>query len=122
MKLTQFDHVNVLTTRRAELARWYDEVLGLTEGPRPDFDVGGAWLYLGDAPLVHLVDAHRQPEGHGPIEHFAFRAEGLAAWRAHFADHGIKVVEAEVPGTNVLQLNIRDPDGNHIHVDFAGEH
>ncbi len=24
-----------------------------------------------------------------------------------------------VPGTNEVQVNIWDPDGNHIHVDFA---
>ena len=34
------------------------------------------------------------------------------------AENGVDAFEAEVPGLDVLQLNIVDPDGNHIHVDF----
>jgi len=56
MPLKQLDHVNIRTNNLAEMVRWYSEVLGLHSGPRPDFPFGGAWMYLGDQPVVHLVE------------------------------------------------------------------
>ena len=32
------------------------EVIGLTEGFRPDVPIHGYWLYLGDLPVLHLME------------------------------------------------------------------
>ena len=117
MPLKSFDHVNVLTSDVDGMAAWYDDVLGMKKGWRPNFSVGGAWLYLGDAALVHLVDTDDAGRT-GRIEHFAFTASGIEAFRAHLAERSIEARELPVPGTSIVQVNIHDPDGNHIHIDF----
>lgn len=118
--LTGFDHVNVRTANLEGMVAFYGEVLGLKPGHRPDFGFPGAWLYLGDRAFVHLVGVQSPPEAGGNVtlEHFAFRARGLAAFRAKLDAHGVVHSVDEVPGFPVLQVNFHDPDGNHIHVDF----
>src|SRR5258708_16912086 len=32
-------------------------VVGLSEGPRPPFGIGGHWLYADGRPAVHLIEA-----------------------------------------------------------------
>lgn len=117
--LTAFDHVNILTANLDALTAWYTDILGLKVGPRPDFEVDGVWLYLGDQPYVHLVEARKQPAAQEPgIEHFAFRAKGYEAFLDRLEAHGIEARLFDVPGYDIVQVNIRDSDGNHIHIDF----
>ncbi|WP_300443038.1 VOC family protein [uncultured Mameliella sp.] len=120
MPLTAFDHVNLRTANLDGMIRWYGEVLGLNPGPRPPFNVGGAWLYLGDRPYVHLVDIPGQPAAipNAALEHFAFRANGMAGFLGRLDDRKIPYSIDEVPEFPIVQVNFRDPDGNHIHVDF----
>lgn len=117
--LQAFDHVNVRTAKLDAMVAWYADVLGMHTGRRPDFGFPGAWLYLGDQALVHLVGVTAEPQSIDPrVEHFALRATGLAAFLAKMEDKGVPVKLAEVPGFGILQVNIHDPDGNHIHIDF----
>ncbi|MDJ0826921.1 MAG: VOC family protein [Rhodobacter sp.] len=119
MALIAFDHVNIRTARLNAMVAWYGEVLGLHPGPRPPFGFPGAWLYLGEQALVHLVGVDAPPAGRDPgLEHFAMRAKGLAEFLDRVDRLGVPVELAEVPGIGVLQVNIHDPDGNHIHIDF----
>ena len=121
--LQAFDHVNVKTSRLEEMVAWYADVLGMHAGSRPDFGFPGAWLYLGDQALVHLVGTSAEPQSIEPrIEHFALRATGLAGFLERLKENGVEYRLADVPGFGILQVNIHDPDGNHIHIDFdAGE-
>lgn len=117
-----FDHVNVRTGRLDEMIAWYTEVLSLRSGPRPNFPFGGAWMYLGDQAIVHLVDEDRDPANTDPkIEHFALRAKGLKEFLAALQEKGIDGKVIELPDVGITQVNIFDPDGNHIHIDFQGE-
>ncbi len=115
------DHINIRTARLAEMIAWYRDVLGLTPGPRPDFDVGGAWMYAGAHAIVHLVETATPPADPGTdlkLEHGAFRATGYAAFRDRLAARGDRVRVSKVPGFPIVQVNVWDPDGNHLHVDF----
>lgn len=119
MPLTAFDHVNIRTGRLEQMVTWYGEVLGMHPGPRPPFDFPGAWLYLGDQALVHLVGLDGDPDTRDPkLEHFALRAEGMQDFLALLDQRGVAAELYEVPGIGVTQVNIHDPDGNHIHIDF----
>lgn len=117
----KLDHVNLRTSRLDDMVRWYVDVMGLTEGWRPPFAFPGAWLYAGEDAIVHIIGVDEEP-GSNPadlkIEHFAVQGDDLAATRSRYAAAGIRVEERAVPGTTLVQLNIWDPDGNHIHVDF----
>ncbi|MEO3429942.1 VOC family protein [Pelagibius sp. CAU 1746] len=121
MALAKLDHVNLRTARLDGMRAFYTEVLGLTEGPRPAFGFGGAWLYCGDVAAVHMIEVARQPapEGELRLEHFAFRAEGLAEFLALLRARGQDIRIAVIPDFGIIQVNLHDPDGNHIHVDFA---
>lgn len=119
MKINGFSHVNLRTARLSEMIAWYSEVLGMHSGRRPDFGFGGAWLYLGDTPLIHLVEVPSEPRTRDPkIEHFAFDASGIADFAARLEERGIAHTIDPVPGFPIVQINLHDPDGNHIHVDF----
>ena len=118
MPLSKFDHVNVLTANVEVMAEWYEKVLGLSRGWRPNFSMHGAWMYLDGHPFVHLVEVDETPGEAGRVEHFAFSAEDLEGFRATLKDHGIDGSEIRVPGTDILQVNVFDPDGNHLHIDF----
>ncbi len=122
MKLKRLDHVNIRTARLDVQIAWYAAVLGLTSGPRPPFGFRGAWMYLGDAPIVHLVEVADEPRSVEPkIEHFAISAEGLPAFLERLEANDVTYSVDPVPEFPIVQVNLRDPDGNHIHVDFAAE-
>lgn len=120
MALIDLDHVNIRTNRLAEMTAFYSDVLGMAPGPRPPFGMGGAWLYCGDRAAVHIVEVDRAPNtGEPRIEHFAFRAKGLEAFKAALEAKGIDYRISMVPEWTITQVNIHDPDGNHIEVAFA---
>ncbi len=119
MALVKLDHVNLRTANVAAMSRFYDAVLGMPAGDRPPFPFGGAWHYCGDQAVVHLVETAETPATREPrIEHFAIQAEGLAEFLAHLRRHGVAYQISVVPGLEITQVNLHDPDGNHLHVDF----
>ena len=122
MQLGRFDHVNVRTADVGRMVAWYESVLGMKSGRRPPFPFPGAWLYVGDHPSVHLVGVEKQPEVSGVrLEHFAFQASGLREFLLRLKRDGHRYELGVVPGFGLVQINIWDPDGNHIHIDFIPE-
>ncbi|APX11507.1 VOC family protein [Tateyamaria omphalii] len=124
MAITRLDHVNLRTTRLAEMVHWYGDILGLRAGDRPNFTMDGAWLYAGDVAAVHLVaveeDGAVGSETALKLEHFAFRAQGDAdAFQERLHARGVSFRRSVVDAMNLVAFNIWDPDGNHIHVDFV---
>jgi catechol 2,3-dioxygenase-like lactoylglutathione lyase family enzyme len=127
--LIALDHVNIRTERVDALAAFYAEILGLVRGPRPPFAFGGAWLYCNDRAVVHLVEVEPgdgpQPRAVDPLElrlsHFAFRGSGLGAFLERLKRAGIQHAVGKLPGAAITQVNLRDIDGNALHVDFTDE-
>lgn len=119
------DHLNLRTARLAEMIEWYGLVLDMHPGPRPEFDFPGAWLYAGRQALVHLVEVGRAPAADPAelkLEHGAFRASGFDDFVAKLQRLEQRHQISRVPGFPIVQVNVWDPDGNHLHVDFeAGE-
>ena len=104
------------------MVAWYEDVLGLVSGPRPDFPFDGAWLYLGDLAIVHLVAQAEPAKSIDPqIEHFAISAEGLDGFIKKLGDRGIEPKVNKIESFGIVQVNVFDPDGNHIHIDFRSE-
>ena len=123
MPLLAFDHVNIRTVNLDAMTAWYEAVLGLTPGPRPEFDVPGAWLYLGDTCVIHLIEADPAPMVHAEgeslrMEHMAFRASGMQDFVAHLDKRGVPYKLFPFEAIETVLVFIRDPDGNRIHVDF----
>ena len=125
MPIESLDHVNIRTDRLDAMVDWYTTVLGLRSGKRPDFGFPGAWLYAGDRAVVHMIgvgdEAGAGSETALKLEHFAFAARDRAAFEALLEERGERYRRSEVAEAGIVQVNIWDPDGNHIHVDFPKE-
>jgi catechol 2,3-dioxygenase-like lactoylglutathione lyase family enzyme len=120
--ITGLDHFTILTTDLENTVAFYAEILDLRAGPRPDFDFPGAWLYCGEAPLLHIVQRETPPAHHGVIDHVAFRATGLSAFLAKLTKHAIAFELRRLPAGDdthgVWQAIFDDPNGAPIEVNF----
>lgn len=125
MPIHKLDHVNIRTKQLDAMVKWYTRVLGLRVGDRPNFPFPGAWLYAGDTIAVHLIGiegaAGAGSERDLKLEHFAFSATGLAEYENKLQSMGEPSQRTELRPIGLVQINLWDPDGNHLHVDFSGE-
>ena len=122
LQITAVNHVGRITRRVEESRNFYRDVLGFREVERPNFDFPGAWLYSGDAPVVHLVarDTGRDASA-GAVDHVAFRARDLAGVVARLRERGVAYELRSLPGRGTHQLFVHDPDGVKIELDFAAD-
>ncbi len=130
MEIEQLDHFTINVSDLEASTRFYTEIVGLTNGARPDFGFGGAWLYCGDRPVVHLIDikdrrAFNGEEtngaditGAGALDHVAFRATGLADMQQRLRDLDVEFDERTVPGQGLRQVFLNDPDGVRLEFNF----
>jgi len=111
----QLDHVTLVTPDLEGTCRFFRDIVGLEDGSRPPFRVGGHWLYANGRPVIHLVDATvpAQPPGSSAvlvaprIDHVAFRVAPGEAWRAlleRLAAHRVPHQCVEVPASAQVQL------------------
>ncbi len=125
MQIKKLDHVNVRTTQLDQMVDWYTTVLGMQSGNRPDFPFPGAWMYAGDSPVVHLVGINGEPavgaEAKLKLEHFALSATGCKRFIEQLEAAGERYKRGELKDFNIVQINVWDPDGNHIHIDFPAD-
>jgi catechol 2,3-dioxygenase-like lactoylglutathione lyase family enzyme len=120
MPLARLDHVNLCTVQLETMQAFYANVLGLIPGPRPEFSFDGAWLYLGGLATVHLVvvDRARTPGPELTLQHFAFAATDLAALLERLDANAVPYRLGFRFDFGLCQVNLHDPDGNQLHVDF----
>ncbi len=126
MEIRRLDHVALLVKDVEESKRFYVQLLGMEEHPRPSsFDFPGAWLRKGSAE-IHLIGEDEpgrvdqvQPGGYsrdelsiGHVTHFAFEVADLEETRQYLQAREIPIVGGPRPrGDGVMQMYIRDPDG-----------
>ncbi len=103
-----------------ELRDFYVDVLGLVEGPRPDFSFPGHWLYSEGHPIVHLAGLldSRPASGTGPVDHIAFSGRFLNEFRRLLKDKKVAFDERPVPGFPLHQVFVSDPQGIKIELTF----
>ena len=116
------DHYNVSTRKLGETIRFYEDVLGLENGPRPPFNFPGAWLYSAGHPVLHLNDISQtdreQRTDSGVIDHVAFGSRGFEAMKKRLADKSIDYRVNEVPNSTRRQIFLRDPNNVEIELNF----
>lgn len=120
MGLKRLDHINVCTRQLERLKAFYSEVLGLPPGPRPNFSFGGAWMYCGSQPTVHLVERLELEPAVGDLrlQHFAFAADDLEGFIERLKRLDVPYRVSILDDFELCQINVHDPDGNHVHIDF----
>ena len=76
------DHFNIRTRNLADTVRFYEDILGLEKGARPNFAFPGAWMYSEGKAVVHLVDISKTDEAQKPdsgvVHHVAFASTGFS--------------------------------------------
>jgi catechol 2,3-dioxygenase-like lactoylglutathione lyase family enzyme len=116
MKVTRFHHVSVNSNDTAldEMVRFYRDVLGLGDQPRPEIPgIPGHWHTVGDQEL-HLVGARPSGPGIDPTgHHYCVAVDDLEAAITELEERGIDYVRA-VQGEGTVQIWITDPAGNTI--------
>jgi catechol 2,3-dioxygenase-like lactoylglutathione lyase family enzyme len=122
MSVGVLDHYNVSTRNLRDTVHFYEEVLGLVNGPRPPFDFPGAWLYSEGHPVLHLndispTDKPQRPDS-GVIDHIAFGSRGFEALKQHLAGKGVPFRVNEVPNSSRRQIFVTDPNNVLIELNF----
>lgn len=122
MLISAFQHINIRCVDMDQTRDFYRAVLGLEVGERPPFDSKGYWLYLGEDPIVHLVqkppgEASGGP-GTGNLDHIAFVGENLSAFKGNLQRAQVSFFERDVPGRAIRQVFLQDPNGVTLEISF----
>jgi catechol 2,3-dioxygenase-like lactoylglutathione lyase family enzyme len=123
MPLRGLDHINIGTSRLEVTKRFFIVGLGLSEGWRPPFPFGGAWLYLEGRAVVHLVEkaVDLRPSIEAALDHFAFEAVGYDETVERLQAAEVSFGAVDVPGSKIRQLFVQDPNGVRIELNFQGD-
>ena len=130
MIVQRLDHVNIITDRLAETARFYAELLELEErdGPPPMlpeqvrwmYDAGGqAILHLNSTDFPRLFDRPVAPGAEtGAIHHVALRCGEFETVRARLDRQGAEYRINEVPSIGLRQIFTADPNNVLLELNF----
>ena len=116
------DHFNIRTRKLADTVRFYENVLGLEKGPRPNFAFPGAWMYSDGKAVVHLVDISATDEPQKPdsgvVHHVAFISSGFDGMSQRLKSRGMPFEARQVPGGELWQIFVNDPNGVMIELNY----
>ena len=122
MSVGLLDHFNIRTKKLGETVRFYEEVLELKKGDRPNFTFPGAWMYSEGQPVVHLVDisqtSEQQKPDSGVVHHIAFASRGFSGMKERLKSMSLPFDVREVPGVDVWQIFVTDPNGVMIELNY----
>jgi catechol 2,3-dioxygenase-like lactoylglutathione lyase family enzyme len=122
MAISAMNHFTVLTDDVPRTVHFYCNLLGLAEGARPDLGFPGAWLYAGDAAILHIVGGQpREKLKAGVIDHMAFSAKGLSETLAMLITYNIEHTCRRQTGTGTWQVFLFDPNGARVELDFPSD-
>ena len=132
MPLTELNHYFVRANDLERTKRFYCEVLGMQEMPRPDFAFPGCWLGVAGKVQVHM-GPHNLPDAGthymgttprsatdnaGVIDHIAFSATQPKELDARLKALNVPARKRYRPEIGLLQMFLRDPDGLTIEINF----
>jgi catechol 2,3-dioxygenase-like lactoylglutathione lyase family enzyme len=133
------NHFSIRTLDLPATVKFYCDVVGLADGPRPPFQFPGAWLYAGDTAqyanaIVHVIglDAANPNglnqylgerdntglHGSGSVDHVAFFMTGLAPMLKKLKAKSVEFRAREVPVLGLYQVFLDDPNGVVIELNY----
>ena len=138
MAINLLDHCSIRTVKLEETRDFYVDVLGMEDGDRPDFDFPGNWLYVDGKAVVHLVGVDPDDpsgleaylggsidpaslQGSGAFDHLAFRGTDAGAMIERLKSQGVEFRERQVPGMDLFQVFVTDPNGITVELNYFGE-
>jgi len=136
MSLSSLDHCSIRTAKLAPTRDFYVDVLGMTDGDRPDFPFPGNWLYVDDRAVLHLVGIDPDDpsgleeylgavdldelDGSGAVDHLAFRANRPDELMGRLDRLGVAYRKRKVPDMDLFQIFLDDPNGVTIELNYFG--
>lgn len=122
MLISGMNHFTILTDDVDRTVAFYGDIMDLRAGPRPALAFPGAWLYAGEAAILHVVGGReREQLKPGVIDHMAFSASGLGAAIARLKQHDIHHACRRQVDSGVWQVFFFDPNGARVELDFAAD-
>lgn len=116
------DHFTVVTNQLETTRRFYIDLLGLKEGPRPPFPVDGTWLYppAGRKAMLHLIGVDMMPNPRRrALDHMAFSAQGLSSVLDRLDQFEVPYRIIRAPGDErTWQVFFKDPNQVDVELDF----
>ena len=131
--MQNIDHYLLQVADMAATRDWYVRVIGLAEGPNPDFRFPVCWLYADGKDVLHIAEGganvsenrrsylgqqSTDTEGSGVIDHVAFRATGLAEMIERLDREGADYTKRRVDDQASFQLFVQAPDGVKVELNF----
>ena len=139
MSNLSLNHFSIRSLEIEKTSAFFNQVLGLTIGPRPEFPFPGVWLYNGDQSswanaVLHLIAIDKNdPEGlkkylgdrdtsslhgSGAVDHIAFFANGLEEKIQLLKTLKVPYRERTVPVLKLHQIFLDDPNGVVIELNY----
>lgn len=121
MAVVGLDHYALLSSDPERTTRFYEQIVGLKAGPRPQLSFPGVWLYAGDVPIVHIIFDKAIPTREtGAVDHLAFTARGsVEELHELLRRNHIEFTSRVIERTGVTQVFFRDPDNVGVELNFA---
>jgi catechol 2,3-dioxygenase-like lactoylglutathione lyase family enzyme len=132
MPLVELNHYFVRANDLERTKRFYCEVLGFDEMPRPDFAFPGYWLGVGGKVQIHM-GPHNLPDAGshymgttprsatdnaGVVDHIAFSATEPKALDARLKAMKVPARKRYRPDIRLFQIFLQDPDGLTLEINF----
>ena len=130
LEIRDLNHVNMVVKDLAVAKRFYCEVLGMTDLPRPsDLEVRGAWLRSQSAEIHLIVEAYAthvpgdlsyaiaQAPGVdlGSSRHFSLVINDTGALLQRLQEHGVAIAFGPITRFGgIVQTYCYDPDGHLV--------
>jgi catechol 2,3-dioxygenase-like lactoylglutathione lyase family enzyme len=122
MSVGTLDHFNIRTRKLDDTVRFYEDVMGLEKGPRPNFAFPGAWMYSEGKAVVHIVDISKTDEAQKPdsgvVHHVAFASRGFDGMKQRLESKKMPFDARQVPGGDLWQIFVDDPNGVMIELNY----
>jgi catechol 2,3-dioxygenase-like lactoylglutathione lyase family enzyme len=132
MRVSQLDHVNIVTDDLPGTAKFYADLLDLEarDGPPPSKPEDVKWMY-DDAgrPILHLNRASFfKPLGReakpgpdtGALHHVALRCEGHEEMIKRLKARGLEHAVQDIGSIGLKQIFVVDPNGVLLELNFFG--
>jgi catechol 2,3-dioxygenase-like lactoylglutathione lyase family enzyme len=119
MPVVRLDHYNLAPLDQERTVRFYEDVIGLKVGFRPDFGVPGYWLYAGEQAVLHLLPDERRTDGPtGRLDHVAFWSNGIGEFLGRLQTLDVKFLLRTIEVAGMHQVFVTDPDGVTVEIGF----
>ena len=117
IRVKSLDHVTLVVRSLEASRKFYVDLLGMDEVPRPDFSFTGSWFQAGPTQIHLILDESATADGSDSTRthHFAFQVDDAAAAVPRIEAAGVHMISPPKSRPDgATQVFIRDPDGHSV--------